>query len=265
LISRDRNWGLEPDPCLFSRNRDFFRSLLGWYTVHLSLFVGAEGRVDAFEPRSDLMDLLTKTLAENRLTNVTVHNFALGSQIADGQVIWDPQDVNPGGTHLTLPDFASSGIISQPVLIKTLDSCVSHSIDFIKIDVEGLEFLVFKGAERILTKDRPVILIEINPANLLRTSGISAEEFGQYLTTLNYRLFEIGADGSCAKQIQTFELSTIKNLMNVTMLPAEQTQSKVAIYCSLLRYFAASRGLSKRQYVYKKRYPIYGSSWAARE
>jgi len=153
----------------------------------------------------------------------------LGSQISDGQMIWSSHDVNPGGTHLVLSDFASPGIIEQPVLVKTLDSCVSHSIDFIKIDVEGSELLVFEGAERILTNDRPIILIEINPANLLRTSGISATDFGLYVERLGYCLYEITSDGSCGRQIRSSELSAIQTLANVAMLPTEETQSSVVV------------------------------------
>jgi hypothetical protein len=48
---------------------------LGWFTVHLADLVGKDGRVDAFEPRSDLFDLLVKTTAENHLINVTLHNY----------------------------------------------------------------------------------------------------------------------------------------------------------------------------------------------
>jgi FkbM family methyltransferase len=122
---------------------------------------------------------------------------------------------------------AAPVIIAQPVLVKTLDSCVPHRIDFIKIDVEGSELLVFRGAERILTTDRPVILVEINPANLLRTSGISATEFGEYVERLGYALFEIAADGSCGRRIRTGELAAIPALANVAMLPAERAVSAV--------------------------------------
>jgi FkbM family methyltransferase len=195
---------------------------LGWFTVHLSLLVGAEGRVDAFEPRLDLMDLLTKTIAENQLANVTVHNFALASQNSNGQVIWSSHDVNPGGTHLVASDFAAPEIVAQPVVVRTLDSCIAHRVDFLKIDVEGAELLVFKGAERILTQDRPVILVEINRSNLLRTSGISAPEFGLFLENLDYRLHEITADGSCNRQIRPSELSEIQSLLNVAVLPIER-------------------------------------------
>jgi FkbM family methyltransferase len=201
---------------------------LGWFTVHLGLLVGETGRVDAFEPRSDLMDLLVKTIAENQLTNVTTHNFALGSQNSRGQVIWSAHDVNPGGTHLVLSDFATSEIVTQPIFVKTLDSCITHRVDFIKIDVEGSELLVFRGAQRILTKDRPVILVEINPSNLLRTSCVSATEFGLFVEKLDYCLYEIATNGSCGRRIHASELSAVQTLVNVAMLPRERAGSTAA-------------------------------------
>jgi FkbM family methyltransferase len=202
---------------------------LGWYTAHLALLVGAAGRVDAFEPRSDLLDLLTKTIAENRLTNITTYNFALGSHNSRGQVIWSLDDANPGGTHLVSFDFTTPNIIAQPVLVKTLDSCISHRVDFVKIDVEGAELLVFKGAQRILTHDRPVILVEINPSNLMRTSGASATEFGTFVEELGYCLYGIAANGSCTTRIRASELSTIDDLVNVVMLPKERADSFEAL------------------------------------
>jgi FkbM family methyltransferase len=201
---------------------------LGWFTAHLALLVGGDGRVDSFEPRSDLMDLLTKTVAENGLTNVTTHNFALASQNADGQVIWSTHDVNPGGTNLVSSDFAAPCIAAQPVAVRTLDTCISHRVDFIKLDVEGSELLVFKGAERILAQDRPLLLVEINPSNLLRTSGVSASEFGCFIENWDYCLYGLAADGSCEKQVSNSELSAIQTLMNVAMLPKERADFTTA-------------------------------------
>jgi len=197
---------------------------LGWFTIHLALLVGADGRVDAFEPRRDLVGLLSKTITENRLTNITLHDFALASQNTDGRVIWSSDDSNPGGTHLVLSDVIIPEVIAQSVPVKTLDSCISRHVDFIKIDVEGSELLVFRGAERILTSDRPVILVEVNPENLLRTSNVSATEFGLFVERLGYYLYEITADGSCKRRIGPAELSAIQTLVNVAMLPSERAQ-----------------------------------------
>jgi FkbM family methyltransferase len=197
---------------------------LGWFTVHLANLVGKDGRVDAFEPRSDLFDLLAKTTAENHLINVTLHNCALGSQNSNGRMIWSLRDSNPGGTNLVSADFTSPEVKGEPVAIKTLDTCLSHHIDFIKMDVEGSEPLVITGAERILAEYKPTILVEINPSNLLRTSGTSTEEFGRLVEKFNYRLYEITPDGSCGKQLKTAELSATQTVVNVAMLPEERAE-----------------------------------------
>jgi FkbM family methyltransferase len=201
---------------------------LGWFTVHLADIVGEDGRVDAFEPRSDLFDLLEKTTIENHLANVTLHNCALGDKNSNGQVIWSLDDLNPGGTHLVSSDFINSEMSSQNVRVSTLDSSLSHHIDFIKIDVEGSEPLVFSGAERILLEDRPTILVEINPSNLLRTSGSTTEKFGGLVEKFNYRLFQISADGSCGRQITTSELSAVQHIVNVAMLPQDRVEFALA-------------------------------------
>jgi FkbM family methyltransferase len=88
---------------------------LGWFTVHSANLVGPQGRIDAFEPRADLVHLLIKTTAENALTNVTVHSFALGSQDAQGRVIWSSHDINPGGSHVVLsePDCPRNKITAR--------------------------------------------------------------------------------------------------------------------------------------------------------
>jgi FkbM family methyltransferase len=194
---------------------------LGWFTVHLADLVGPEGRVDAFEPRGELFELLSKTINENHLTNITLHNCALGAKNSRGQMIWSTHDVNPGGTYLDLSDLRDPQVNTQSISVMALDSSISHRIDFIKIDVEGSEPLVFRGAERILTQDRPAIMTEINPDNLLRTAGLSAAEFVTFVEGFGYQLYEILEDGSCGRHLQPADFYTIGPFVNVAMLPEE--------------------------------------------
>ena len=118
--------------------------------------------------------------------------------------------------------------VAQPVDVKTLDASIAHPVDFIKIDVEGSELLVFQGAERILVNDRPSILVEINPSNLMRTSGVSATEFGRFVEGLDYCLYDITASGGCGRRIEPSELSKIQTLVNMAMLPKERIELTAA-------------------------------------
>ncbi len=81
-------------------------------------------------------------------------------------------------------DIASPQIEEIQVEVKTLDSLIPQNvrIDFLKIDVEGGEFPVLKGARNLLKSSKPTILFE---------SGIGASDF--YGTDAN-SLYEFIAD-----------------------------------------------------------------------
>ena len=64
---------------------------------------------------------------------------------------------------------------------------IRRPVRFIKMDVEGAEPQVIRGAERILKDDRPVILSELHPTQLDRASGVSGDEFLAQMKALGYR------------------------------------------------------------------------------
>ena len=68
-------------------------------------------------------------------------------------------------------------------------------INFIKIDIEGAELLALMGAKMILQEDRPLILAEVNPVQLQKVSGCTANEFIMFLQSLQYRCYLLGEDG----------------------------------------------------------------------
>jgi len=82
--------------------------------------------------------------------------------------------------------------ISVP--IKKLDDYVFENkiekIDFVKIDVEGAEYLVLKGAKDMLKNYSPVILLELQGVHT-EYFGYSPEEVINYLGDLNYHVYEI--------------------------------------------------------------------------
>jgi hypothetical protein len=65
-------------------------------------------------------------------------------------------------------------------------------MDLIKIDVEGAELMVLRGAERCLREFRPVLLLEIDEPNF-RMAGYSRTDLFSYLRSLEYRV-PVGAD-----------------------------------------------------------------------
>ena len=136
---------------------------LGMVTVHMASLVGGGGVVHAFEPNPRLIGLLRRALDRNRLPQVKLHEFGLGpaesmlelrvplSDTGEGSFVWkrDTEDC-----------------VSLRVQVRTLDEVAKEEnilhVSLLKIDVEGFEASVFRGALQFLEKVRPeAILFEL--------------------------------------------------------------------------------------------------------
>lgn len=105
----------------------------------------------AFEPVAENLALLEENLKLNNVSNVTVFPIALGSE--HGSVQLEAQDAADAGTY----SIRGEGDIP----LVPLDS-IPCSPTLIKMDVEGYEIDVLKGARETIKKHRPVIFFEIN-------------------------------------------------------------------------------------------------------
>ena len=76
---------------------------------------------------------------------------------------------------------------SETVQGDTLDNIVDGRVDFLKIDVEGAEALVLAGARRIMTEDRPVLMIELRTRNI-EMAGHTVYEYQDYFRAMGYIL-----------------------------------------------------------------------------
>ncbi|MCR4275094.1 MAG: FkbM family methyltransferase [Candidatus Campbellbacteria bacterium] len=110
----------------------------------------ASHRVHAFEPVTENRKYLYKNIEQNKITNVEVHECALGAK--------------NGTVTMTTPDSTNTGAFAihegGNVPLKTLDSLNLGQVDFIKIDVEGHEPEVFEGAKNTIKQYKPFIFFE---------------------------------------------------------------------------------------------------------
>jgi FkbM family methyltransferase len=129
---------------------------IGAYTLPASRLVGPAGRVIAFEAHPLTFALLKRNVEENRLSNVTVENRALGDTAGTLRLSFTA--ANPGETHVA---GADEGGVAVPVT--TLDEALSRAgtgaVDYLKIDVEGFELPVLRGALRTL-RESPGIIVQ---------------------------------------------------------------------------------------------------------
>lgn len=149
---------------------------VGVYTVALGLAVGDEGHVLAFEPGPENVRRLEENVAVNGLGNVSVHRLALGD--GPGEIALR-LGVDPA-YHSTAEVFEGRGSGATTVVeVATLDDIWRRSgspeVSFVKVDTEGSELRVLRGAEELLAAMRPPLLVEARD-----------EEVGRWLAERRY-------------------------------------------------------------------------------
>jgi len=137
---------------------------LGIVTVQLAKLVGEGGVVHSFEPNPKLRGFLDRSLERNGLRNVQIHPYALGDQ--EGEIDLSYPAGNFGSGTLTTPS-PDQQWTKVRVPVRTLSSLAEQvdlsGVRLVKIDVEGYEPMVFRGARGWLASHPPdVILAETN-------------------------------------------------------------------------------------------------------
>ncbi len=146
------------------------------------------GRHLAFEP----IPTFCQTLCE-RFPKVEVHGCALAD--VDGETTFHVAE-NPELSGIQQREWLNTGYDSIEVPVRTLDSVVAadRQVDFLKIDVEGAQVLVLRGAERILSTDRPAIWVE-HGARSASAHGTESHELWEILSLHGYRMWTADGEG----------------------------------------------------------------------
>lgn len=131
---------------------------VGFHSLPMAKIIGGIGpRVFAYEPRASLAGRLKKNLEANGINSVNIRNVGVWDK--SGKIGFDENDGYNQGVGSCNPKS------SFQIDVVSLDddlSGVDGKIDVIKIDVEGGELQVIKGARKILTKHKPGLILEYN-------------------------------------------------------------------------------------------------------
>lgn len=161
---------------------------MGTYSVILSDHCK---EVHAFEPQTDTYTCLNCSVSANGCKNITTHNVALGEK--EGQLSLNVVSPDGGGSTLRpdIPGKMSMKVLgTETVEVKTLDSFGFTNVGFIKMDVEGSELSVLKGAKETIKNNRfPPFIFEVWPNNWYANDK---KELMDYITRLGYKIVEIG-------------------------------------------------------------------------
>jgi FkbM family methyltransferase len=132
----------------------------GIHTLLLARRVGEQGSVFAFEPDANIRAALDEAVRINRFKNVDVVPYAVSENTGRASF---QRGTHAGAGHLTTDDSACDSISVDTI---TLDDFVfgrkQPPPNLIKIDVEGAESSVLRGAEQVLAQFNPTLLIDLH-------------------------------------------------------------------------------------------------------
>jgi FkbM family methyltransferase len=159
------------------------------------LFAQCAAAVYAFEPSKDAYPALQQTLRANNIRNCRTFPCALGA--AQGRLRFCDDATSASASHLV--DGGSLGSSTYEVDVTTLDAVVAREqlqrLDLIKIDVEGVEGDVLRGAAESLERFRPTVFVEFNSFTLIAYGNVNPRAFLEQLLHTFPHVYRHHADG----------------------------------------------------------------------
>lgn len=194
---------------------------VGWYSMNIAK-ARPKATVLTFEPIPRTYAYLLRNLEMNRIGNVRPHNFGFSDGERDIAFYYDPE----GSGNSSMAHLSGGGRVAEVVArVRRLDDFMAETgrkADFLKVDVEGAELLVFRGGVEAIRRDRPVIFSE-----LLRkwtaSFGYHPNEVLSLLKEIGYRCFTAG--GGRLQEIAAMDEGTVET--NFFFLHSEAHRDRI--------------------------------------
>lgn len=168
-----------------------------WIQTVLNM-LGGKFVVHGFEPNPGAFEILETNI---KADNVVLNNYGFSS-CEEETVLYVPtkkDSTSKSASALSsvyprkiFNTWSDSNVVEQKVTLRTLDSVVEElgfeKINFLKIDVEGHELAVLKGARQLFA-DGKVNVGQIEVGGTLEDSGVTIKDFVEFLNEYNYGLY----------------------------------------------------------------------------
>jgi len=169
----------------------------GVFSIVAAKKLGPSGRIVAFEPSPRERQKLLLHLRYNRIQSVTAEPYALAADEGQAQLSVVVDGFTTMNSLRTPPINHPTRQVTVDTI--TLDSYLKHAglerADLMKIDTEGGEVDVFRGARRLLSEFRPIVICEVLDL-VTRGWGYPASQIVASLRAYDYEWFDILPDGS---------------------------------------------------------------------
>jgi FkbM family methyltransferase len=199
---------------------------MGYYSVLAGKILATQGGVvHAIEMDADNANRIRKNLRLNNLRNVSIHEVALGDHV--GSVEYYRCGSFRNTLEVSSDEQDQYSIAS--VLMTTSDLLVAEQAinpEIIKIDVEGAEYIVLQGMEKLLSESQLEIYCEVHIDETnggLASFGHSINDVWKILERHNYRIWEIPLRKD-SKQSNIRIINDVREIIESTMLYASNVQ-----------------------------------------
>jgi FkbM family methyltransferase len=188
----------------------------GLFSIVASRLVGPNGLVLAFEPTPSVREVLAKVVSMNEVCNVIVRPEALSDRTGE-TVFYVTGSETSNANSLIKQARHSRGITIHTSTIDDIASKLSVRADLMKIDVEGAEFALLKGARGVIEAYKPILFLSLHPT-AIADSGATLGEVFDLLEEFRYRVIWRG------QPVNRRSFSKQTDLFDVECFPTERNR-----------------------------------------
>jgi FkbM family methyltransferase len=195
---------------------------IGYYTTVMGKLVGETGEVWAFEPVERYRQQNQWHVRENRLQNrVHLLDFALSDHKGTAEITIDKVSATMHHVPYDVRYQLENEIIRLDMLDNVSRELSLPKIDFIKMDTDGHEPFVLKGAKQFFKRHRPVMVIEFAQLWLDKANS-DVRELKDMFDAYDYALFsQFSFRPFETRQAFLFECGNFNKPVNVWAVPKD--------------------------------------------
>jgi FkbM family methyltransferase len=196
---------------------------IGVYSVLAQKRVGETGSIWAFEPSVESYRRLIRNLSLNHCGSVKPVQLALSDRSDENFVLQSDPGFGDAYRYL-VPAQGAGPARGETVPVLTLDRYASQNgianVDFMKVDVEGCEFMVFSGARELLASSSKLVVMFESDAGWCARAGCRQQDSFDLFRKLDFQLFAWQGRKWNSDESSLLSASTVWASRDLQALPA---------------------------------------------